>query len=324
MELLNAPNPKRAAIGMDIGGTKIAAGVVRADGQTLEVARPIATPTSTDAMVEALKDLVEKLRLGNPDVDAVGVGAAGLVEWPSGHIRYAPNNSYHDLPLRRLLEESLSLPTIVDNDANAAAWAEAQLGQPNPYMMFLTVGTGVGGGLVLANELYRGASGLGGEVGHLVVDPYGSEVCGCGNIGCLEAVASGTALRRYGQQAALADPSGTIAMLAEYDLDQVTGRTVYQAARHGDAMALTLLRKVGNWLGIGIASLVNALELQQITVGGSVANADELLLEPIKEGLRRHLFAAAHRNSPVVGKATLGTEAGWVGAGLLALHTTSP
>jgi glucokinase len=322
VEQLTATNPKHVAIGLDIGGTKIAAGVVSADGQVIGTAEPIATPTSTEALLDALKYLIDKLKLSNPDAIAIGVGAAGLVDWPQGCIRYAPNNNYHDLPLRRLLEDATSLPAIVDNDANAAAWAEAQLGQSSPYMMFLTVGTGVGGGLVLAGELYRGASGLGGEVGHLVVDPHGTEVCGCGNVGCLEAVASGTALGRYGREAALADPDGLIAVLADHDPGRVTGTTVYQAARRGDTAAIEILRRIGNWLGIGLASLVNVLDLQQVTVGGSVANADELLLDPIKEGLQRHLFAPVHRSAPIICKATLGTEAGWVGAAMLALHAS--
>jgi glucokinase len=241
-----------------------------------------------------------------------------MIDWPEGRIRYAPNNTYHDLPLRRLLEEALHLPAIVDNDANVAAWGEARWGQGSDYMLFLTVGTGVGGGLILGGELYRGATGVGGEVGHLVVDAFGPHQCGCGNVGCLEAVASGTALGRYGQAAAQAEPDSTIARLAG-DPARVTGQMVHQAAQDGDPLAIGIYTQIGTWLGIGAASLVNVLDVDRITVGGGVAASGELLLSPFKAGLMRHLFAPGHRRPPAVGLATLGWEAGWMGAALLAL-----
>src|SRR6266540_303873 len=171
------PHPRvRRAIGIDIGGTKIAAGVITAEGRIEERAL-VPTPMGDEpATVSAMRGVIEELRERHPSVEAIGVGAAGLVDWPSGRIRWAPHNAYRQLPLRRLLYEATGLPTVVDNDANAAAWAEARYG-------------------------------LGAEVGHMTVDPDG-DPCDCGNLGCLEAMASGSALGRAGRRAAEADPGG--------------------------------------------------------------------------------------------------------------------
>ncbi|WP_203922743.1 ROK family protein [Rugosimonospora africana] len=309
----------RKAIGFDIGGTKISCGVITDKGDPVETLLPMHTPTDPTGTLDALRTAIQELRGRHPEVSAIGVGAAGLIEWPGGHIRWAPNNSYHDMPLRRLLEDSCELPTVVDNDANVAAWAEQVLSSAPNYMLFLTVGTGVGGGLVLGGELYRGKSGIGGEVGHLIVDPRGNIRCGCGNLGCLEAVASGTALGRYGREAATADPGGTLATLAG-DPAKVNGETVFAAALAGDLASRAILRRAGDWLGIGIASLVNVLDLERIVIGGGVAAAGDLLLDSARASLERYLFARAHRRIPEVVAAAQGADAGWMGAGLLALN----
>src|SRR6266542_3294963 len=254
------PHPRvRRAIGIDIGGTKIAAGVITAEGRIEERAL-VPTPMGDEpATVSAMRGVIEELRERHPSVEAIGVGAAGLVDWPSGRIRWAPHNAYRQLPLRRLLYEATGLPTVVDNDANAAAWAEARYGAGagSDHMVLLTVGTGIGGGLVLDGRVYRGSSGLGAEVGHMTVDPDG-DPCDCGNLGCLEAMASGSALGRAGRRAAEADPGGLLAQLAG-DPEKVTGELFFRAAQRGDATAIELLERLGFWLGVGIGSL-EALE----------------------------------------------------------------
>jgi glucokinase len=253
-------------------------------------------------------------------VEAVGVGAAGLIEWPEGFIRWAPNNAYHALPLRRLLRDATDLPTVVDNDANTAAWAEARIGNKASYMAFLTVGTGIGGGLILNNRLYRGKTGIGAEVGHLIIDPAGDHRCNCGSIGCLEALASGTALGRYGRTAAAAEPNGLLATLANEMDSPVTGEIVFAAALKSDPTALALFERMGHWFGIGIASLVNLFDLELIVVGGGVAaQAPDLLLAPTRASFERFLFAREHRQRPPILPARLGADAGWIGAAMLAL-----
>ena len=300
------------AVGFDIGGTKIAGGVIDGAGGVVESLPPFATQVEQGPAIAELSDAVAELRGRHPTIDAVGVGAPGLVNWPDGLVRWAPNIG--------LLAEATGLPVVVDNDANAAAWAEARLGRAADYMMFVTVGTGIGGGIVLGQRLFRGGSGIGAEIGHMIVDPYGGHTCGCGNVGCLEAVASGNALGRYGQAAAAVDPNGTLVSLAGAAAN-VTGETVFQAALAGDPTSRSLYARLGNWLGIGLASLTTLFDLQLIVVGGGVARAGDLLLEPARASLSRYLFADSHRSLPAVVPATLGVEAGWVGAALLALDS---
>jgi glucokinase len=319
---MNQENPMplpRRAIGLDVGGTKIVGGIVTPAGEVIERLPPVSTPPGDQsAVVEALRMLTDDLRAKQPDVSAIGVGAAGLIDWPRGHIRWAPNNAYQRLPLRELLEELTDLPTVVDNDANVATWGEMRSGNQSQHMAFLTVGTGVGGGLVLGGELYRGKTGIAAEVGHLIVDPRGGQLCGCGNVGCLEAVASGTALGRYGQEAAAQEPDGTLARLAGGPA-LVTGHVVHAAARSGDVTAQRLFERVGYWLGVGIASLVNLFDFELIVIGGGLVAADDLLLEPARAAFEQFVFAREHRELPPIVPARLGADAGWIGAGMLAL-----
>lgn len=308
----------RLSIGLDIGGTKIAAGVVDAEGRVVERVPAVPSPTDQAAILKTVSVLIEGLRSRNPGIVAVGVGAAGLIRWPEGRIRTAPNNAYRDVPLRRLLQESTGLPTVVDNDANAACWAEYRMGNSAAYMAFITVGTGVGGGLVLADRLFRGRTGIAMEIGHMIVDPHGTERCGCGTIGCLEPLASGRALGRYGSAAAAADPGGMLATLAGAP-GGVTGETVSAAARAGDPAACAQLERLGHWLGIGVATLVNLFDIELVVIGGGVAEVGDLLLAPIRSNFTRFVTAAAHRELPDIEPARLGPEAGWIGAALLAL-----
>jgi glucokinase len=312
--------PARSAIGLDIGGTKIAGGVVTGDGTVLDLI-DVPTPVTGDTVetLEALRKVIDSLRDRHPGVEAVGAGAAGMVEWPSGHIRWAPNNVYTELPLRRLLAQETGLPAVVDNDANVAAWAEARHGAAAGYdhVAVLTVGTGIGAGVVLGGQLQRGHSGRGGELGHIVLAPDGPQ-CGCGNTGCLEAMASGTALGRAGREAAAADPGGILATLAGGP-DKVTGQIVFAAAQHGDRTARELFGQIGYWLGIGIASVVNLLDIELVVIGGGMVTAGDLLLAPARESFGRFLFGRARRPLPQIVPARFGPDAGVVGAAALAL-----
>jgi len=318
------PDPSRPrAVGIDIGGTKIAAGVVTADGHIVELAL-VPTPMDDEpATVSAMLRAIEELRARHPGVEAIGVGAAGLVEWPSGRVRWAPHNAYRQLALRRLLYEATGLPTVVDNDANAAAWAEARFGAGvgSDHMVLLTVGTGIGGGLVLGGQVYRGSAGLGAEVGHMIVDPDGYP-CACGNVGCLETVASGGALGRTGREAAQADPDGRLAQLAGAP-EKVTGEVVFHAAREGDPAARELFERLGFWLGVGIASLVNLFDPELVVIGGGLVATGDLLLVPARASLERYAFGLEHRELPPVVPARLGPEAGLVGAASLSLRSGS-
>ncbi len=308
----------RVSIGLDVGGTKIAAGVVSGGTVLDRLEQP--TPASGSSAVETMFELIDALRQRHRGAEAIGVGAAGMVEWPAGYIRWAPNNAYHDLPLRRLLEEATGLPAVVDNDANAAAWAEARYGAGagRRNVLVVTVGTGIGGGFILDDRLFRGSTGVGGEFGHITVAADGP-VCGCGNRGCLEAVASGTALGRLGRAAAEASPGGAIATLAG-GTERVTGEVVFAAAKAGDPAAIELFDQLGGWLGIGLGSLVTLLDPEIVVIGGGLIATGELLLAPTRLALPAHTFARDMRLLPPVVAANLGAGAGLIGAADLALQ----
>ncbi|WP_172381725.1 ROK family protein [Streptomyces sp. MNP-20] len=305
----------RLFVGLDVGGTKIAAGVVDADGHVVERVPAVPCPAADqEAMLKTAVRLIEALRSRHPGVAGVGVGVAGLVDWPDGRVRTAPNSAFRDAPLRALLADATGLPTVVDNDANTACWAEYHLGHSASYMAFVTVGTGVGGGLVLDDRLFRGRTGIGTEIGHMIVDPHGSERCGCGTVGCLEPLASGPALARYATPAAGHLPGRP----------RVTGEDVTAAAQAGDPAARAQLARVGHWLGIGIATLVNLFDVELVVLGGGVADAGEPLLTPVRASFERYVTARAHRALPDVRLTRCGPGAGWVGAALLARDGCCP
>jgi glucokinase len=258
-----------------------------------------------------------------PAVAAIGVGAAGMIDWPGGHIRWAPNNAYRNLPLQQVLAEQTGLPTVVENDANAAAWGEAQAGAGagHRHLVVLTVGTGIGGGIIANGSLQRGQTGIGGEAGHLIVNPHGGYQCGCGATGCLEALASGTALARLGRAAAETDPSGMIATLAAGEA--ITGETVFRAASQGDPAACQLFSQIGYWLGIGIASLVALYDPGIVIITGGLAASGGLLLDQARAAFERFACSRHHRALPGIVLARLGTDAGIIGAALLSLGTAA-
>jgi glucokinase len=313
-------------IGIDIGGTKIAAGVVSAGGHILHrEVLPTPSAESQDSMLDVLGGIIGRLRERYPQVGAIGVGAAGMVEWPNGYIRWAPNNHYHELPLRDLLAELTGLPVVVENDANAAAAAEGLFGSGAGCRdsVTLTVGTGIGGGIILNSQLHRGQAGIGAEVGHLIVNPNHGPPCACGATGCLETMASGTALGRAGRHAAAADPAGVLATLAGGP-ERVAGETVYNAARYGDPTAHELFRQLGYWLGVGIASLINVLDPQVVILGGGIGvSAGDLVLAPARAAAERFAFARTRRALPPIVQARLGADAGLIGAAILALSQTN-
>nr|WP_222132157.1 ROK family protein [Pseudonocardia sp. C8] len=316
----------RRAIGLDIGGTKVAGAIVGEDG-TVHAERRRHTPGTSDAgtMNDLLREMVEELRAdeAGTGVSAIGVGAAGAVEWPAGRIRWAPNNNYENWDVRGVLESATGLPTVVDNDGNVAGFAEARLGEVrNDDMVLLTVGTGIGAGIVLGGKIYRGTHGLGAEVGHMNVNPEGPR-CGCGNYGCLESMASGTALTRMGRSAAAHDPDGMIAGLAREAGGEVTGQHVTMAAIAGDKTAQSLFQRLGRALGIGIASINAIFEFEVVLIGGGLVDAGDLLLEPARRAAREfHYGPPDVRPIPPVVPASHRGDAGKIGAALLALEET--
>ncbi len=305
-------------IGIDVGGTKTAAVRISASGAVL--ARET-LPTPADDMQATLETTVRAARaVLTPGVRAIGIGAAGLVEAGTGRLTFAPNLAWRNVSLVEHMWEAVGLPTIADNDNNVAAWAEFRLGagRGRSHLLFVGVGTGIGGGIVADGKLFRGAHGFAAEIGHIVVEP-GGPLCGCGNHGCWEQVASGHAVTRAGREAARQHPQSMIARRCEGDPARVTGPLVTECARAGDPVARGILAQVGRRLGEGIAGLVNVLDPEVVAVGGGVAAAGEFLLEPARAAFVGAVEAAAHRPAVPIVAATLGTETGAIGAAMLAL-----
>lgn len=307
-------------IGVDVGGTKVAAGVVSEDGAIIATTRrdtPADDPVKTaDVIADAVRELVAV-----HEVAAIGLGAAGFVDAARSTVLFAPNLAWRDEPLRAAMEERLGLPAIVENDANAAAWAEARFGagRGEDYVVVLTVGTGIGGGIVVGGQLLRGRFGVAGEIGHLNIVPDGRR-CGCGLQGCWEQYASGRALVQEAQEQSIASPALARELLqrAGGEPEGITGPIVTQAARAGDVAALQCFDEVGRWLGRGMAQLAAILDPGMFVIGGGVSEAGDLLLEPVMRAYRKHLTARGHRPTAEVRLAEMGGEAGIVGAADLA------
>lgn len=311
---------KKLACGVDVGGTKILGGVVDHGGNIIEDHRVESPAKSPEAIEAAIVEVVLELKTRHP-IECVGIGAAGYIDKGRSTVMFAPNIAWRDVPLKERLEKVLELPVVIENDANAAAWGEFEYGAGAEVdnMMLVTVGTGVGGGLVLEGELYRGAFGVGAEIGHMRVVPNG-HLCGCGNRGCWEQYASGSALVRNVRSAARGGSLLAREVLdrAEGDLDKIKGPLITEAARDGDAFAIEALTDLGIWLGEGIASIAAVLDPAVVAIGGGVAEADDLLLGPARRAFQAQLTGRGHRPMLDVRKATLGNQAGLIGAADLA------
>jgi glucokinase len=308
------------AIGVDVGGTKIAGGLVDETGAIIARTRRDTPSTDPSAIVDSIVSVVQELRRGR-SVDAVGVGSAGFVDAARSTVLFAPNLAWRDVAVRDHVVAATELPVVVENDANAAAWGEFRFGAAEDVddMVCVTVGTGIGGGLVLDGAVYRGAHGVGAELGHMRVVPNG-HMCGCGNRGCLEQYASGSALVREARALASAGTvfAARLLELAGGDPEKITGPMVTGAARGGDGASRELLTDLGRWLGEGLASFAAVLDPAVFVIGGGVSAAGGLLLGPATDAFRRNLTGRGYRPEAEIRVATLGNDAGIVGAADLA------
>jgi glucokinase len=312
-------------IGVDVGGTKIAAGVVDANGSIVEMVKrptPAANASGTiDVISDAVRDLLTRF-----DVGAVGIGAAGFVEESRAAVMFAPNLAWRAEPVARQVEERTGKPVIVENDANAAAWAEAKLGagRGEDHVILITIGTGIGAGIVLGGQLYRGRWGMAGEPGHYRVVPDG-RLCGCGNRGCWEQYASGSALAAEARDFARRSPGAAVRLLqlAGGKAEGITGHEVTVAAREGDAAALRCFEIVGRWLGEGLADLAAILDPGCFVLGGGVSEAGDLFLDWARAAFDNGLTGRQFRPHATVVLAELGPNAGLIGAADLARNRLS-
>jgi glucokinase len=307
-------------IGVDIGGTKVAAGVVDDQGNIIEKLKRSTPAASPEQTARVVSEAVIELR-GRHQVGAVGLGAAGYIDETRSTVLFAPNLAWRDEPLKKEVEDRVGLPVMVENDANATAWAETIFGaaRGQNHVMMVTVGTGIGGGIVINGQLYRGQWGVGGEPGHYRVVP-GGRLCGCGNRGCWEQYASGSALVAEAREFAGRAAGGAVRLLqlGGGTPEGITGPDVTQAAREGDPAALRCFEIVGSWLGQGLADLAAILDPGCFVIGGGVSEAGELLLAPARAAFDAGLTGRTYRPAAEVRLAQLGPDAGLVGAADLA------
>jgi glucokinase len=316
-----SPEPAAAelpALGIDIGGTKVAGGVVAPDGTVVATARRATPGSSVSETEDAIAAVVDDLaRVHDGPLVGVGVGAAGWFDRTGDTVLFSPHLAWRNSTLRKDLSARLQRPMWVGNDADAAAWAEYRYGAATgaDLALMITLGTGIGGGIVMDGRLRRGSHGVAGEWGHMRVVPDG-RLCACGNRGCWEQYASGTALGQTAREVARNSPAAAALLLERVDGDagRLTGEHVATAAADGDPLALELLAEVGSWLGQGIADLAAVLDPEVVVIGGGVSVLGEMVLRPARERLERALPGRGFRPGPRVVAARLGAQAGLVGA----------
>jgi len=305
-----------ATVGVDVGGTKCLA--VLLEGNEVGAEQRVPTPGAPAALLDAVAALVGEVS-GGSAVVAVGIGAPGLVD-VAGVLRFAPNlPGIVGLPLKAELERRLGIPVQADNDATCAAWGEHEMGaaKGRDEVVLVTLGTGIGGGIVSGGRISRGANGFAGEVGHMVVDPEGP-LCTCGRRGCWERFASGTGLARLGRDAALAGRASRVVELAGGDPDRVRGEHVAAAAAEGDAEAAAVMARLAWWVALGLSNLANAFDPGAFVIGGGLSEAGDVLFAPVRTAFADLLGGDGHRPEIDILPAALGEHAGAIGAAGLA------
>lgn len=311
-------------IGIDVGGTNLKAGLVNEDGAVLATTKmKIASIADQESLAATMADMTRELaRMADVPMEqivSVGVGVPGAVEIRSGSLLYTCNLPLRNVPLRRLFHKHLSLPFYIENDANCAALAEyhAGAGQGSKRFVMLTLGTGIGGGIIHNGKIFHGSNGMAGEVGHMSI-VYGGRPCPCGRHGCWEQYASASALKRLTGEALAQHPDGILAQVVQENGGRISGQSVFIAARRGDEAAAEVCRFYIDYLSTGIVNLVNIFQPDTLAIGGGVSNeADEQLLWPVQRQVARETIPCNHDKMTRVVKAQLGDQAGIIGAALL-------
>ncbi|MHC8607389.1 ROK family protein [Paenarthrobacter ureafaciens] len=304
------------AIGIDIGGTKVAAGVVDADGRVLAEARRSTPGADPRAVERTIVELVDELSAGHR-ISSVGIGAAGWMDLDGGTVLFSPHLAWRNEPLRDSLQNLLRRPVLLTNDADAAAWAEWRFGagQGESRLVCITLGTGIGGAMVMDGRVERGRYGVAGEFGHQIIFPGGHR-CECGNRGCWEQYASGNALGREARQLVKTNSPEGRALLEKVggDADSITGATITALALAGDATSRELIADQGEWLGLGLANLAAALDPGMFVIGGGLCDAGDLLADPARSAFAKNLTGRGFRPMARIELAALGPRAGMIGA----------
>lgn len=308
------------AIGLDIGGTKIAAGIVDETGRILRSFRADTPGKDVQLIHSAIVAAIDRLK-GDHDVTAVGIGAAGWIAQDRDTVLFSPHLAWRNERLQSALQRDIDVPVFIENDANAAAWAEFRFGAAahQPVVLGVTLGTGIGGGIIIDGEIFRGAYGLAGEWGHMRVVPDGRQ-CACGNRGCWEQYASGRALERAARELVESSPVTAAALMAVVDGDPeaINATHVAQVAAAGDPAAKNIVQEVGHWLGQGIADIAAIFDPSMVVIGGGAAQIGSLILDPARKHFKNALAGRGFRPPVEVVGAKLGADAGLIGAADLA------
>ena len=305
-------------IGIDIGGTNLKAGLVDEDGRLLAVKtmkiREVSDPDAlTDTLVALTRELAQEGDVPMEEIASVGAGVPGVVDIRTGSIVYTCNLPLRNIPLRKLFKRRLGLHLYVENDANCAALAEyhAGAGRGSKRFVTITLGTGIGAGIIHNGKIFHGGNGMAGEVGHTCID-YQGLPCPCGRRGCWEAYSSATALIRQARQAAAEHPESLLA-----GAEEITGKTVFDAADRGDETANAVVDRFCDYLGAGVTNIVNALAPEVILIGGGISRQGERLLAPVRRYVERNCFGGPEGAIPIFAAARLGNDAGIIGAAAL-------
>jgi glucokinase len=305
---------------VDVGGTKVAAARVDGSKCVAHVEKPTELDSS-EALIEQIESVVREVIDSEGEPEAIGVGLPSQIDFATGTVVASVNIPLEGVPLGKELGDRLKIPVHVDNDANVAALAEAYFveGGPARHLVMYTLGTGVGGGVVIDGRIFRGATGLGAELGHQVIDWDGPDCPGtCPNRGCLEALCSGMALERDATEFAQDHPDSVIGrLLSESDRDKVRGRDVVKAGRDGDESALKLLERLGTYLGVGLSGAINTFEPEYIVIGGGLSQGADMFLDRAREEAQARALPALVERVKIQ-LAEGGAKAGLIGAGLLA------
>jgi len=313
-------------LGVDLGGTKIAAALATTRGEILARGRsPTHAQAGPDAVIESIcatinevlsaKALEPSLLLG------IGIAAAGVIDSVNGKVIFSPNlPGWHEVPLRDTIEQQFGIPAYLGNDANLAALGEWHfgVGEKVANLIYVTVSTGIGGGIIADGKLYTGACGAAGEIGHMTIDVNGPR-CRCGNVGCWEALASGTALAREAVMRITEGARTSIIELVGGDVSKIDAKIVGLAARQGDELAQKLVSHLGYYFGVGLANLVNIFNPELILIGGGVAKIGDLLLQPAIKVVKERAFSTS-ANAVDIKPATLGDDSGIMGAAAFVLE----
>ena len=315
---------EKMLVGVDLGGTKIDAILSDSCGNIKK--REFKETRAGEGPNAVIKRIVDAIKAVSSDckIAAVGIGAAGIIDVETGLITFSPNlPGWHNIKLKDILERDLSMKTFVDNDATVAAMAEHIFGIAVgcDHVVYVTLGTGIGGGIITNGQIYRGISGSAGEIGHMTIDINGP-LCGCGNRGCFETLASGTALEREARAKIAEGAKTSIPKYAKENGSRISAKSIYLAAQDGDRLAKELIEQLGFYLGVGLANLINIFNPQLVVIGGGVSRMGEMLLEPARKTIRERAFELSAKAARVE-VSSLGYDAGPLGAVALALSELS-